>query len=309
MYKLLKNKVTLVILLLSLTGLGTFKVLAKANSASEFIGSKAKDLCYTWHKDLNKFQLAEKDRVNRIEQALVEIEARRCSYCPYVVIRLLEKEDLEEGSRLREKIDGLIKQRNFCFARIIPEMINDFDFTFPLEILGDFTEPSKNDLSKINIYEFSFDWWKKELIFATLHSNNGSSAASKYVVDILSEFEHHNKFLDHNGILRAVIKCNPLDKDIISAVLSQSIHMNKVNMELTRKSIDEIYPSYKAELIRLNTVTEWNKYKNDNFIKANKYGQKGWYFTTPINWNWDEDGTFDFLNQLLANGFTVVKGK
>ena len=133
--------------------------------------------------------------------------------------------------------------------------------------------------------------------------------ASKYIVEILSQFAKPETLSEHIELLGAVVECNPIDERVITAVLRQSIFMRKISLELTRKGIDEIYPSYKAELVRLNTIVEWNKYKNDNFTRVENYQQNGWSFVPPNDWDWEDEGTIDFLNQLLISGFTVVDGE
>jgi hypothetical protein len=164
-------------------------------------------------------------------------------------------------------------------------------------------------LSKVNIYQVGELDWKKELISATLFSNNNPDVASKYVVDILSQFDKSETLIEHCELLRSVIKCNPIDEDIISIILSQSIDMREKNRRSEMMSDDQILPSYQAELIQLNTVVEWNKYKNENFTRVDNYGRSGWSFVSPIDWDWDEEGTIEFLKQLLVNGFTVIGDK
>lgn len=309
MRKFLTINFLLAILSFSLSGFSDFQAPAKANNASDLLGSQTNDLCWTLFKGLYKLQLTEKDRISRIDQALAEIESGRCVYCTSIVKKLLKEEDLEEGSRLREKIDDMIKHESGCTMLLLPQLISSFGYIIPVGSFDKFSKSKMYDLSNKRTYGFSTRDWKSELISATLYSNNNSDVASKYVVDILSQFAKPETLSKHIELLGTVVECNPIDEGVITAVLRQSIFMRKISLELTIKSIDEIYPSYKAELIRLNTIVEWNKYKNDNFTRVDNYGRSAWSFVPPNDWDWDEEGTIDFLNQLLVNGFTVVDEK
>lgn len=289
-------------LLFSFSGFSTVQVSPKENSISDSIDSQATNLCRTLFEDLSKIQLTEKDRLNRIEQALTEIEFGNCYYCLYLVQRLITKDDLKEGGRFKGRIDSMTRQRDGCTTLLLPTLISTFDYKHPLEIVDDFSKTKRYDLSNINLYQQNLRW-KEEVISATLYSNSGSSAASKYVVDVLSLFKKRSTFSEHRDLLGAVTACNPVDKDIITAVLSQCIYMREISFELSMASPDELYPKYQAELIGLNTVVEWNEYKNEKFNRVSDPG----LFSGPIDGDWE--GTIDFLNQLLISGFTVVDGE
>lgn len=307
MCRFIINNITIAVLLISFTGFSGFQVLAKENSFSDPFWAQESGSCYALFRDLSIVQLTEKDRVNRIEQALAEFELGNCGYCIDVVEILLKKDDLKEGGYVKVEIDSLVSQGNGCIRLLLPSLISGFDYKVPLEVFNDFSKFKKYDLSKTNIYMTGVTSWKTELINATLVSNRNSNVASQYVVDILSRFAKLETYIQHRELLRAVIKCNPLDEDIITAILSQSIEMREKNRRVTIMSDDQILPNYQAELLGLSTIVEWNKYKSENFVLVN--GKRSWSFSPPIDWNWDEDGTIDFLNQLLISGFTVVDGE
>lgn len=253
--------------------------------------------CRSAYYNLLSISKSETERIEAIKYSLEGVSSGSCFHCVIVAQRLLQKQDLVAHKEVEQKIIDLFENENICIVYLLPRLINEFGDVRFEQYLEPLFKKTSNEISKRGAWGCSFELVRNHVLLSTLMSNKRAENANHSVIEILATFNSIQGLRYFEECFRAVLSCDPLSVDLIKNLLAQCFRMRGIIKELQKNSIDVLYTDFAKNLIRLNTVKEWNDYKN-NQLKLPPLHEYEYS-------DWDEDGTFDFLQGLLENGFTI----
>jgi len=240
--------------------------------------------------------ISEPERLALINQALEKMNSGDCDLCPDVVLRLINKSDLENDSLgFDKRIHSLLMKKVECAVYLLPKLINRFDIVKYNTYLSDMYEVIDHDIDTLSIVKDPRGTEKK-IILGVLLSNNGHKQSTMSVINILMRLRRNEHGLEHRRLLEISIACNPSSKELLYEIIRQGLYMRNVNSKFN--DFGTIEPNYQAELARINNIREWSQYKMNNSINSSDFYNHD---------DWDSNGTIAFLEGLLKNGFTVTE--
>lgn len=265
---------------------------------SENIGDMTSYACRdSYEKIAFSGGISEPERLALINQALEKMDGGDCDYCPKVVLRLIEKSDLEnESLGFDKKIQSLLRKKVECAIYFLPKLINRFDMDEYKIFLLDMYKSLDYEFDTLSITVQDIRKIERKVVLGVLLSNYGYKESNSSVTNILMRFRRIESIGRHRRLLEIAIACNPSSKDILYEIIKQGLYMRNISSEFN--NFDSIEPNYQAELARINNIREWSQYKIDNNINSSDFHNHD---------DWDANGTVAFLEGLLKNGFTVTE--